>query len=333
MLVGVFEGVEGEGVLVLVGVADGQSAVAALDHQQLHLVLGGDRRLRLLGVEAVELGGLVGGVVTEAVGVRDRGGQRLAERIGLHHLEADAAHGQVGDQFADQAGQPGAGGQDHHVGAVDVAVVVADGCGAGPGGASEAASEVAPEAATEAGHRADLAAGEEGVAAGGAGAQGLPEVELCGARLDGRVPLAPQCGLERAAQGRVDLPRLGRGEQLVAAGGGVRAGQGRLGDREFAGGADGSEGAVGAEAQAGHLRADAFPELAGPQGGVELFSPGPSTDPDLAEITQGRAAGLRFSLDLDDLVAAFDCLPGVHGADHAASDDYDSHAANGGSGP
>ena len=46
VLVRLLDDVEGERVLVLVGVADGQSAVPALHHQQLHPVRGGGRRLR-----------------------------------------------------------------------------------------------------------------------------------------------------------------------------------------------------------------------------------------------------------------------------------------------
>ena len=47
-------------------------------------------------VEGVERVAPVGRVVAEAVGVGDGGGQRFAERVGLHHLQPDAAHRQIG---------------------------------------------------------------------------------------------------------------------------------------------------------------------------------------------------------------------------------------------
>ncbi len=170
---------------------------------------------------------------------------------------------------------------------------------------------------------ADLAAGQEGVPGGPEqlGAQG----ELGGARFDGGVALAVQGGVERAAQGRVQRAGLAGGEQPVAAGDGIRAGDGRLGDGPLQVAAERGQGAVRTEAQRRDAGADLLPQLPGPQRGLQLLPARSATDPDLAEIAQRGTAGLSLALDLYDLVAAVDCVPGVHGAHHAGSDDYDSH--------
>lgn len=295
-------------MLVLVGVADRQSAVPALHHQQLHPVGGGGRRLRLAGVEGLERLAGVGRVVAEAVGVGDGGGQLLAERFGLHHLEAHPPHREPGPgQFADEAAEPGAGRQDHGVAGVRVAVVVADRGGAG--------------------HLAHLTAAEEGVPA--RGQQRLLQGELGGARLHRRVPLAPQGGGERAAQRRVDRAGLGGGEQTVAALGGVRAGDGRLGDGHLPVGAQRGERAARAEAQLREVRPDALPQLAGAQRGPQLLAARAAAHPYLSEVAERGSARLLLPLDLYDLVAALDCVPGVHGSHHTGSYDDDLHGANG----
>ena len=214
MLVRLLQDVEGEGVLVLVGVADGQPAVLALHHEELHLVRGGGRLLRLPGVERVEGVARVRRVVAEAVGVGDGGGERLAERRGLHHLEAYPAHRQLGRELADEAAEPGARTQDDDVAGVHIAVVVADG--------------VTVSAFDD---LADFPAAQEGVPAGRQ--QLVFERELGGTRLDRGIALAPQGGGEVAAQGGVEGAGLVGGEELVAAGGGVLAGQRGLGDGEF----------------------------------------------------------------------------------------------------
>jgi hypothetical protein len=170
---------------------------------------------------------------------------------------------------------------------------------------------------------ADLAARQEGVVRGlrQLGAQG----ELGGAGFDGRVALAVQGGGEVAAQGGVDGAGLGGGEQLVAARGRVLTGHGGLGDGEFAVAPDRGQRPVGPEAETGDAGAYLLPQLPCAQGGFEFRTARAATHPDLAEVAQRSTASLRLALDLYDLMAAFHCLPGVHGSHHAASDDCHSH--------
>ncbi len=170
---------------------------------------------------------------------------------------------------------------------------------------------------------ADLAAGQEGVA------RRLPQLgaegELGGARLDGGVALAVQGGVELSAQGGVESSGLLRRQQLVAAGGGVRAGDGRLGDGAFQVAAQGGQGAGRTEAQRRYPATDLLPQFPGPERGLQLLAARAATHPYLAEVAQRGAAGLGLALDLYDLVAAFHCVPGVHGPHHAGSDDYYFH--------
>lgn len=304
VLVGRGVDVERERLVVLVRVADGQPAVEALDHEQLHAVLGGHRPLRPGGPERVERGAGVGRVVAEAVPVGHRGGQCLAQRVGLHHLQPHAPDREFGGEFADQAGEPRAGAQHDEVALVGVPVVVAD-AGAG----HEQVAHLAPgQPRVEAGRR------EVGAQRG-----------QCDPGLDRAVAFAPQGRVERAAQGRVVAAGLVRREQFEAALGGVRQREGRLGHRDLLGAPAHGERAGRAKAGTGHVGADPLPQLAGPQCGVQLVAARPATDPHQAEVAHRGTARFALALDVHDLVASVDGLPGVHGPQHATSDDYDSH--------
>ena len=59
----------------------------------------------------------------------------------------------------------------------------------------------------------------------------------------------------------------------------------------------------GPESDSGDSRAELLPQFAGSQRGVE-FAARPAGHPDQAEVADGRAAGLDFAFELDDLVAA-----------------------------
>ena len=90
----------------------------------------------------------------------------------------------------------------------------------------------------------------------------------------------------------------------------------------------GRERAVGPEAEPGDALADTLPQFAGAQRGVQLLAARPAADPYLAEVAERGPARLALALDLYDLVAAFHCVPGVHGSHHAGSNDDDSHGGH-----
>ncbi len=265
----------------------------------------GDVRLRLPVVEGVERGAAVGRVVAEAVGVGDGRRECLPERVGLRHLQPDAPHRRLPGELADQPAEPGAGADHDEVAVVALAAVVEDAGGR---------------------QRADLAARPPGVAPASLefGAQG----GLGDAGLDGGVARAPERAEEVAAQGRVERADLFGRQELEASLGRFGAFGHFARDGEFGVGADEGQGAVGAEPDPEHALADAPPQLPRSLRGVELDARGPAADPDQAEVAQGRAAGLGFTFELDDFVAAFDGLPGVQRAEHAAAYDEDSHASH-----
>lgn len=82
---------------------------------------------------------------------------------------------------------------------------------------------------------------------------------------------------------------------------------------------------AGRKPSAGDLLADPLPQLTGAQRGRQLLATGAAADPHQPEVAYRGTAGLGFTLDVDHLMAALDGLPGVHGAEYACSNDYDSH--------
>jgi len=82
---------------------------------------------------------------------------------------------------------------------------------------------------------------------------------------------------------------------------------------------------VGAQRNAGNGRPDLLPQLARPQGQVELGPGRPTGDPYQPEVAHRRAARLVLALDLDHAVPGPYGEKGVHRADDAAADDHDVH--------
>ena len=122
-----FGHVEGERLVVLVGVADRQPAVQPLYAQQLHAVFVGDCILGLVALQRIQRLSGEAGVVAKAVAVGDRGGQRLVQRLGLHHLQAHPPNRQFACDLADQPAMRGARAHQHQVTLMRVAAVVEHG--------------------------------------------------------------------------------------------------------------------------------------------------------------------------------------------------------------
>ena len=128
-------------------------------------------------------------------------------------------------------------------------------------------------------------------------------------------------------QRRVERAHPVRLQQREAAALRVRAGHDLVGDRDLTFRAQQRQRSGRAKADTGDLGAEFLPQFAGAQRGHQLVS-GPAGDPDQAEIAHRCPAGLRFALQLDDLVPAADGLESMRGAEDAAADDRHPHVAD-----
>ena len=300
VIVGVLVHVEGERLVVLVRVADGEPAVKALHQQQLGLRPGRDRGLRRQAAAARKI---VGRVVAQRIAIGQRGRQARGERLRLHHLQPHPAHRRAVPGGQVRSSDPAVrrtGAQDDQVTAVPGPGVVADGVG---------------------GQLDHLPARQPGVA-GRAGRQVDAQHPEHLAGLDDRVPAAQETAGEFPAERGVDRPAFVRPEQLITPQAGVGQRRGLLEQAQF--GLVGGEGQRrdGAEAGAGHLHGDLRPSCPGPQRELELGAGRPAADPDQPEIADARAAGDGLTLEVDDLVPASAGFQRVHHPKYATPDHH-----------